>query len=322
MASEERFEKTFTTGDHCELAVYNVRGAVQVTGWDRPEVTVVAVKRLGSYWGAQEAFDQTTVEMEQSGAAVNLRTRTGRTFSPFGWMGIGTTPPEVSYTIQVPRKSEIAVRIVGGAVQIVNVQGTVYAKSVSGDIHLEKLAGNIIVHGVSGTATAQEIAGNLGVRTVSGDVAVRQSRLDSLSGKTVSGDIAVESPLLPAAEYTIRTISGDARFFVPPDTRASVELNSTSGDVHCEFPCAVTESRRGHWRGTLNGGGASIHVHSVSGDLEIRQAGPQEPPPPAAEPEPAPVAAGESPEMAVLRAVERGEMSVEDALQKLGESAP
>ncbi len=325
MADEERYEKTFATGDHCELTLVNVRGQVQITGWERPEVSVVAVKRMGHYWGGQESFQNTTVEMDQQGAAVSLRTRMARTFNPFGWMGIGATPPEVEYTVQVPVKSEVAVRTVGGLVQIAHVQGTVYARAVSGDIFLEKVAGNLIVHGVSGQVKAQEGSGNLGVRTVSGDVAVRQSRLESLAGKTVSGDIALESSLAVRGSYTAKTVSGDCRLFLPADTRANIQLTSTSGKAKCDLPCIVNEMHRGLWRGTLNGGGATVSVHSVSGDLIIgrgeeagtRGAGELESPP-AGEAAEAPESQ-ESPEMAVLRAVEHGEMSVEQALQQLEE---
>ena len=150
MTTEQRYEKTFSTGDHCELTLTNVRGGVHVLGWDRPEVSVVAVKRLGTYMGAQQAYDETFVAMDQQGPAVSLRTRTARGFNPFSWMGLGTTPPEVEYTVQVPRQGEVAVRCVSGPLEIKDISGSVYARTVNGDIYLERLSGSIIVHGVNG----------------------------------------------------------------------------------------------------------------------------------------------------------------------------
>jgi hypothetical protein len=314
---EERLERVFATGDHCELSLVNVRGAVKVTGWDKPEVAVAAVKRLGAYMGAQQAFDETTVVMEQQGPVVSLRTRMARGFNPFAWIGLGTTPPEVDYTVQVPFKSEVAVRTVSGPVQITDIQGSVYVRSVNGDLYLQNITGNAMVHSVNGRFSGQELSGNLGARTVDGAISVRGSRLASLSGKTVSGDISLESPLDPRGLYEAKTISGNLHLFLPTDTRATIQLASTSGKAQCDLPCTVSEARRGVWRGVLNGGGATVDFHTVSGNLQVGMAGP-EAPPAAGQAEPArPQAAAEAPEMAVLRAVERGELTVEEALKQL-----
>jgi hypothetical protein len=315
--TEERLERLFATGEHCELSLVNVRGTVKVVGWDRPEVAVVAVKHLGTYMGAQQAFDETTVVMEQQGAVVSLRTRMARGFNPFAWMGLGTTPPEVDYTVQAPVRSEVAVRTVSGPVQITDIQGSVYARSVNGDLYLQNITGNAMAHSVNGRFSGQELAGNLGARTVDGAISIRGSRLASLSGKTVSGDISLESPLDPRGSYEAKTISGNLHLFVPADTRASIQLTSTSGKAQCDLPCSVSESRRGVWRGVLNGGGATVDFRTVSGNLLVGMSGPEEPPAVGHDEPAQPKPAGEAPEMAVLRAVERGELTVEDALKQL-----
>jgi hypothetical protein len=313
----ERTERLFATGDHCELSLVNVRGSVKVVGWDKPEVAVVAVKRLGNYMGAQQAFDETTVVMDQQGPVVSLRTRMARGFNPFAWIGLGTTPPEVDYTVQVPITSEVAVRTVSGPVQVTGIQGSVYVRSVNGDLYLQAITGNTMVHSVNGRVSGQELAGNLGARTVDGAISIRGSRLATLSGRTVSGDISLESPLDPRGTYSAKTVSGNLHLFLPTNTSATIQLSSTSGKAQCDLPCTVSESRRGDWRGVLNGGGATVDFHTVSGNLLVGMAGPDEPPA-AGQGEPAqPPTAGEAPEMAVLRAVERGDLTVEDALKQL-----
>jgi len=317
MDTEERYERTFATGDHSELTLKNVRGSVCIVGWDRPEVSVVAIKRLGTYMGAQQAYEETTVAMDQQGQAVTVRTRMARGFNPFAWLGLGTTPPEVEYSVQVPRKSEVAVRSVGGPIQISDLQGSVYARSVNGDIYLTRLTGSAIVHGVNGRISAQEVSGHLGARTVDSSITVRQSRLSTLSAKTVSGNISLESPLDPQGSYSAHTISGSIHLFLPADAAATIQFTSTSGKVQCDLPCQVSESRRGLWRALLNGGGVSVDLHSVSGDLLVALAGPEEPPSAAGEPTVTPQPAPEAPEMAVLRAVERGDLTVEEALKQL-----
>ncbi|MER3459509.1 MAG: hypothetical protein C4309_13555 [Chloroflexota bacterium] len=80
----------------------------------------------------------------------------------------------------------------------------------------------------------------------------------------------------------------------------------------------------GSWRATLNGGGVEVHFNSVSGDLILttddgrrtteRVAAPAAPVTEA--PEPPPMTT-----MDVLKAVEAGQMTVDEALRRLNKSA-
>ena len=257
-------------------------------------------------------------------------------------MGLGATLPEVEYDVHVPRQGQVAVRCVSGPVEIKDISGSVYARTVSGDIYLERLGGSVIVHGVNGRVSAQEISGNLGARTVDSSIGIRQSRLSELSARTVSGSVTLESPLAAEGAYSVRTVSGDLRLYLPADARATLELESTSGRIQSDLPCRILDQRRGSWRATLNGGGPVVEMRSVSGSMFVGMAGSEAqaaaeaghpeaarpspsdagqqapvaesggPEPPAAEP-----AGRETPELAVLRAVERGELSVDEALKKL-----
>jgi len=317
MVKEKCYEQVFATGDSCELVLRNVSGRVTITGWEHPQVHAVAIKRIGTYWGAQQAFEETFVDMHQRGSTVYLRTCRERTFNPFAWMGLGTTWPDVDYTVRMPFKGRVSVRVVGGLVHITDLQGSLYARAISGSISLERVSGTMILIGVSGRLTMQEVSGNLGIRTVDGRVVARQSRLDSFFGKTVSGDIALETPLLSQATYSARSVSGDWRLFLPPEARATVELVSTSGLVHCELPCQITQIKHGCWQGTVNGGdGATVVFRSASGNLTISHAGPGEPPP-AREPGGASLQPPESADMIILQAVAQGEISLEEALERL-----
>ncbi|MDO9066603.1 MAG: hypothetical protein Q7U96_05945, partial [Chloroflexota bacterium] len=123
----------------------------------------------------------------------------------------------------------------------------------------------------------------------------------------------------PQGTYSAKTVSGNLHLFLPTDTRATIQLASTSGKAQCDLACTVSESRRGVWRGVLNGGGATVDFHTVSGNLLVGMAGPEEPPAVGQEEPAQPQAAGEAPEMSVLRAVERGDLTVEDALKQLEE---
>lgn len=322
-SNEQQYEQTFTTGSRCELSLTNVRGSIKVTGWDKPAVQVTAVKRLGNYMGAQQAYDETNVVLDHDGEAVSARTRMDRGFNPFAWIGLGTTPPEVQYTVFVPRRSGVAIRAVSGPIEVNGIDGSVYVRSVNGDIFLSQVSGNIMVHGVNGRIAGKELRGQLAARTVDSSVAIHQSTLASVSARTVSGDVMLETVLQPSGEYAVRTVSGGLHLLVPADSAASLDLQSASGRARCDLPCQVTDSHRGVWRAILGGGGAIVSLRSVSGGLTVSLAGVDEPPAtpsPGAAPSQEPAAqpqSKEAPELAVLRAVERGEVSVDEALKQL-----
>jgi hypothetical protein len=87
---------------------------------------------------------------------------------------------------------------------------------------------------------------------------------------------------------------------------------------------SVEKQGFGSWRATINGGGVEVRFNSVSGDLvlttdagrqttEVASAPAAEAPPPPPEP---PMTT-----MDVLKAVEAGQLSVDEALKRLDKSA-
>ena len=322
MATEERYERNFTVEECCELALKNVQGKVEVTGWDRPEVSVVAVKRLGDHWGAREAFANTEVEMEQKGCQIYLRTQRQHEGGFFDWLwGGGRGPAPVDYTVKLPAASSVSISTVAGDVLARDVIGSLHARSVTGIVDVQRIGGNIILSTTNGKIQGQDLGGTLGVKSVNGGIDLRRCSLSSLQAKTVNGKISVETSLDPQGSYSVGTVNGGCRLAIPQDSRGSVEAHFTNGGVSCELPCQILESSRGRWHGQFGGGGANITFKAVNGSLTITISDQVANVPVAAPTPSAPSAppGSESAEMAILKAVERGEMGVEEALQRLTE---
>lgn len=323
MATEERYERSFTVSECCELALKNVQGQVEVTGWDRPEVSVVAVKRLGTHWGAREAFEDTEVEMEQKGCQIYLRTRRQHEGGFFDWLwGGGRGPAPVDYTVKVPAASSVSISTVACNVVARDLIGSLHTRSVTGVVDVQRIGGNIILSTTNGKIQGQELGGTLGVKSVNGGIDLRRCSLSGLQAKTVNGKISIETSLDPQGSYSAGTVNGSCRLAVPQDSRGSVEARFTNGGVSCELPCQVLDRSRNHWHGQFGGGGgANITFKAVNGSLTIavsdQVANVPVAPPAAAAPSAPP--GSESAEMAILKAVERGEMGVEEALQRLTE---
>jgi DUF4097 and DUF4098 domain-containing protein YvlB len=143
---------------------------------------------------------------------------------------------EVEFEVHVPAGVNFVGRSVSGDVEAVGLEGDVKAFSVSGDIDIT----------TSGIAQGS---------TVSGDISVTMGR--------GSWDGALE----------FHTVSGDVDIALPQDLRADVSFESLSGELQSDFAITM-EGRRSQFigqniRGTIGGGGGSLSLKSVSGDVNV-----------------------------------------------------
>ena len=103
----EEFHKTVPLNASGRVSLENVNGNVEITGWDKNEVQIDAVKSARD----QQRLDEAKIEVEGSGDAVNIRTR-----YPEG--RANNNPASVHYTLHVPagrtaRKDQPGERITG-----------------------------------------------------------------------------------------------------------------------------------------------------------------------------------------------------------------
>lgn len=311
-------QREFTVGPRPRLVVDAHAGDVTITGRDTSVIRV------------QTDDDDEGVNASQQGDVV----RVGG-----DWPGHG---PGADYHIEVPRGCDVTVNAVQGDIEIEGTRGPVTVETANGDVSIAEAGGECRVHTASGEVTAQRVTGNLTIESASGDVEVSESGLSSFNISTASGDAEVETGLRQDGSYRFKTMSGDLTLKLPRDTRATVRLHSRSGEVDCNLPAQVTEKSRRHWEGKLNGGGVVVEMSSMSGDLEIEESrcaltAPAPPeqaagtgsfdPMPEFEPfsgdEPQSAAASDvpaasSPESsAVLEALARGEIGVDEAMAEL-----
>ena len=250
----------------------------------------------------------------------------------------------------------VTIQTASGDLRAHALSGTLRIQSASGDLTLERGEGDLHIQTASGDCELDRITGTLIVTTASGDCRIRGSALTSCHARTASGDLTVATPLAPTGEYDFSTVSGDLLLQVPQETRMTVAMKTVSGDLSCALP-ATSEGGKRNRTVIVNGGGIPVRVKSVSGDCSIRAAGNDLPPLPttshivhAAPTPPMPsapsappfppmppmpefdrTAQGNTPEdgfsetLAVLQAVERGELSIDEAMEKLAtleEDAP
>ena len=234
---------------------------------------------------------------------------------------------DTSVAVEAPRGCELRYDGVSSDLTATGFRGDQQFRTVSGDLVLDGTGGDLRVKGVSSDISlrAETPLPSLEINTVSGDISAVAPRVDQLHLVTVSGDVELETTLADGAAHRVETVSGDLSLGVSGDL--SVEVRGISTDVDIRVPHR-SEGSRDRRRYIIGRGGPTLTFSSMSGDVEVR--GPRRdgaPPPPPRPPTPplAPstrvVLPDNDEQLAVLRALERGEIDVDEAARRLaGES--
>lgn len=237
----EEFHKVYPLTSQGRIELENINGAVHITGWDRDEVKVDAVK---SAW-SQQRLDEARIEVRAEQNTVSIRTEYpehDRTFN-FGGDGEHNNPARVEYTITIPRNAHLdEVKLVNGRLDIQDVAGEVRASCVNGRIQAHNLRGPV-------------------------------------SLETVNGELEATVDQLPSSTLKLSSVNGRLRVTLPSDAKAELKASTISGNITNDFGLPVTRHQYvGHsLHGELGGGGTLVKLSNVNGTIEILHAGDNRP---------------------------------------------
>lgn len=186
----EEFHKTVPLNANGRVSLENINGAAEITGWDRNEVQIDAVKTARD----QQRLDEAKIEVEASGNSVSIRTK-----YPEGHTN--NNPASVHYTIHVPTNAQLEhVNLINGSLTVSHVSGEVDADLVNGKL------------------TADDLAGRADLSTVNGSVHATYRSLNNVSQvkiSSVNGSIDLLLPPSPNADISASTMNGSLRTDFP-----------------------------------------------------------------------------------------------------------
>jgi len=257
-----------------------------------------------------------------------------------GRRGRGGSP---DLEIELPARTTVVVESASGDVDVDGLLGDQRYRSSSGDLRLRAVSGKIAIEAVSGDVDVVAIGeAEVRMRTTSGDIELRAATIRELQATTTSGDVKIAGRLAGPGPFSIVTVSGDGQ--LAPAGDVTIEMASLSGDLHSDFP-GKFEGGRGRRSLTVGTSGPRVDFRSMSGDLNVVRpeavghpellpaaeppgpvepaTAPQPPEPPIA-PEPgapavngAIAAAYEDARLRILRSLERGDIDVAEAGNRL-----
>jgi hypothetical protein len=227
--------------------------------------------------------------------------------------------PEVHFDVELPRGSRIEINSVSADVSGSELHGDQSYKLVSGDLELT---------GVGGRLDAKSVSGDMRLRagrplevdlvTTSGDLQVEGSTLEFVRMRSVSGDATIIGELAAGPQHRVETVSGDLR--IEPTGGLTVEASGPSVGLRSAIG-GETASRRGRRNLVVGDGSAQLRYRSMSGEVrvdeptgrDVRQAASAR-----SADQPGPQVDQRS-SLDILRAVERGELDVDEAARLLAE---
>jgi DUF4097 and DUF4098 domain-containing protein YvlB len=275
------FHEQVAANPRGEVDVSNVSGSIEVTGWDRPEVSVTA----------DLPSDSQRVKVMTGGGHTRVCVGYGNSngCDASGWSG---DKGSVRLEIQVPQGSQLDISGVSADIASRGVSGTQRLHTVSGDIDAELGSGNDDVNSVSGTVnlhgsgqdgtlhvasvsgdvSVTSVAGELEARTVNGTLIAELSPARLVRLNTTSGDINLSAKLTSGGTVETETVSGDQKIAVSGAAGYSYEAKTFSGDIHNCFGQRSQRSEYGpgdRLDGTRGGGGGQVRIQSLSGDVSL-----------------------------------------------------
>jgi putative adhesin len=278
-------------------------GIIDVAPGDNDKVVVNASRKIVASSKEKEAeyFAAAPITVTTDGNNVVLRTRRGK-----DWEEDGRVCNDARYSIHVPSIFDAELKTEGGAITTTNLTGKFKAHTSGGDlkfsllhgpikadtdggeievsgcegaIEIETSGGRIEASGGSGSLRANTAGGSIKVENFNGDANVEsaggQLALANVRGKldaeTAGGFISAKLPSPVAGDVRLETAAGAIEVIVPTDAALSINAETDVGRIKSDLPVASRTSGDGDGlKGTINGGGKSLHLHSGAGSISIK----------------------------------------------------
>ena len=228
-AETEHVSRTVSVGPGGALHLNSFSGKVTVTGSDRQDVTIDAVRR-----GTRDQLDRIKLDIQSDASTVRIEANR-KSRSWFYWGGNNVV--ETDFEITVPRRTNLSVTLFSASLHIRGVEGSHDIRTFSSDTRLD------------------DVSGSIHARSFSGSIEIRTSAwLDrqTISAETFSGGVRLHVPDSAQGSVEFESFSGRLNTALPLTFRSSSRRH---------FSGQLGQGSSGH-RGT-------VRVKTFSGDVSL-----------------------------------------------------
>jgi len=272
-ANDQTFDRQVPAQPHGVVEISNVSGSIEVSGWDRTEVSVHAELAGGSEG----------VEVSSESGHTSIKVKQPHSFGHSGGARL---------QVKIPKDSELDVSAVSADVRTTGVLGVQRLNAVSGDItaeiaaadvELKTVSGNLQIKGhgqparlrastVSGDVHLEHVGGDIEAGTVNGSLIASLDGARSVRAHTTSGDLRLDGTLARGATLEASSISGDLNVHASAEGGFEYEVSSFSGDISDCFNATPEHTKYGpgtHLNGTRGDGAGHVRLKTMSGDVQL-----------------------------------------------------
>ena len=291
------FDRTYAVSGPTRLELSSGSGSVKINGSADGKIHVHGDVYAGSFFGSakdelQRAIDNPPIEQ-----------RTGLLRIGKDMGALRNT--SISYTIEVPRDTELSISAASGSQEIKNVRGPVNVDSASGEVVVDSVERSVTVRSASGSIRVQElgddaklsaasgsieasgIKGDIRARALSGSISIKgpgaRVEADSASGSvtvagasndvkanTASGSITVEGNPVGNSYWHLKTASGAVEVSVPKTAGFNFTAEAISGQIHADLPIVIEDQGKHSLRAHVGTPGGRVEVRTASGGIRIQ----------------------------------------------------
>ena len=219
----DEFHRTVPLTANGRVSLENINGNVTITGWDRNEVQIDAVKKANE----QQKLAEARIEVDASSDSVRIKTK-------YPDHHTNNNPATVTYELHVPRAARL------DNIDLVN--GSLDISGVSGEIKTSLVNGNTKVHDLAGRAEFSSVNGKI-------DASYRSlQNVSTIALKSVNGSVRLGLPPSPNADVSVSTVNGGITTDYPLQVQGKfvghhidgklgsggtrIEISNVNGSVH------------------------------------------------------------------------------------------
>jgi DUF4097 and DUF4098 domain-containing protein YvlB len=295
--------KTFDLNQPGTLNARSSGGGIEVKSHDQKKIVVdVFIRKNGkllspSDQAVADVLELYDLEIEKNGTVITANVQRKVRINPWNNTGI-------SLTITVPRQMSCNVSSSGGGLRISGVEGThsfsssgggihldditgttqagssgggVTATNQNGDIHLSSSGGGVTLDGAHGSVYAHSSGGGVHLNNIHGDVDAGSSgggvsvtgEAASVKAKSSGGPVRVNIGNL-SRELYLESSGGGIDATIQNGESLGLDLDLSSDKVNIELHNFSGRVEKNRVRGTLNGGGIPVYMHSSGGNVNVR----------------------------------------------------
>jgi DUF4097 and DUF4098 domain-containing protein YvlB len=224
-----------------------------------------------------------------------------------GWKLWRRSGLKVRYVVTIPSEFNVDLKTSGGGINVGDLRGEVRVSTSGGGLRIGKIEGPVIGNtsggGISlagcngkaeirtsgggidigsgaGSITADTSGGSIEIGSYVGDIYFRtsgggisaESVEGSIDASTSGGPVDVAIKGQPKKDCRLASSGGGITVELEESMALNIDAEASGGGVTCDLPVTVQgKIDKGRLKGTLNGGGQALVVHTSGGSIHLRK---------------------------------------------------